>query len=82
MLMLEIYAGAVDRSFDFQVDESVNTGDAIVTFSNMIAKKCGMKAGSDASGMALYDPSGKKELDKACSLKDNGVVNGTRLILA
>ena len=79
--MIEIYAGAVDESFDFQVDENMSTDDAIRSACEMIAKKCNVDTGDAASVSALYDPAAGAELDKSKSLKDNNVTNGKRLIL-
>lgn len=81
MMMLEIYAGAVDRSYDFQVDENTGTDNAIKTFCAMIAKKNGMKSGNAGTEASLYDVSRGKELDRTATLKENGVVNGMKLML-
>ena len=82
MLMIEIYSPSVDKSYDFQISEDTLTKDAITDFASMIAKKNGNSVGGAREDSSLFDVRRKRELNKGLTLRENGITNGTKLILA
>ena len=82
MLMIEIYSPSVDKSYDFQISEDTLTKDAIIDFASMIAKKNGSSRQGAREDSSLFDVRRKRELNKGLTLRENGITNGAKLILA
>ena len=81
MILVDIYIPAVDETYDFMLDENVETEKIIDEITGMITKK--MKSGSigHASEFLLYSMVTEKMLDRRKSLQQNGVQDGTKLML-
>ena len=81
MLMLEIYAGAVDRSFDFQVDENTAIRSIADEIGEMLGKKVRSPIRPDRQKFVLCSMDQKCILSSDRTLAMCGVVNGSRLML-
>ncbi len=86
VIIVEVYSPAVDAGYDFQIHEDMSAAEAAREVSVMIARKNGteisdVKDSDPYADASLYDTERKVELNKALSLKENGVTSGRRLLL-
>lgn len=81
MILVDIYIPAVDETYDFMLEENVETDKIIDEITEMITKK--MKGGSTehTSEFLLYSMATERMLERRKSLQQNGVQDGTKLML-
>lgn len=81
MILVDVYAPAVDRSFDFKLDENAEVSDILGEVTAMIAKKTGSESQGNAEDFLLYKTGREQPLSVAMSLYENGIRDGDRLII-
>lgn len=81
MILVDIYAPAVDRTYDFMLDENADLNAVMLEVSEMIARKTGSERPSDAEDFLLYLAETGTPLPPGKTLFENGVRDGDRLIL-
>ena len=81
MILLDIYIPSVDGSYDFMLDENVPVGQLIAEVSEMASKKVNGKPLEKREGFMMCSMEQCKTLDKNQTLYENGVRDGSRLML-
>ena len=81
MILVDIYVPALDKTYDFQVDETVQTEKLIMEIAEMIENdvKSGKKIEAEKLLLCSFDQ--EKILHKHGSLQSYGIRNGSRLLL-
>ncbi|MDO4634028.1 MAG: EsaB/YukD family protein [Eubacteriales bacterium] len=81
MILVDIYIAALDRSYDFQVDETVPTENVTLEIAEMVENitRTGKKV--DGTGFLLCSMDRNKIFSGKLSLQENGVINGSHLML-
>lgn len=80
MILVDIQVPAVDRIYDFELDEEMPAGELIKEVIKIITQKEKMDYDEDDK-MYLYAMQHESILKDDCSLKNQGIVSGERLIL-
>lgn len=80
MILVDILIPAVNRTYDFELDEERTTGEVVEKAAHLTACAEGMKECA-ADNMFLYAFQRERLLDKALSLKEQGIQSGETLIL-
>lgn len=81
MILVDIYIPSLDRTYDFQVDETVPTGTLIVELTEMIRNKSRFGNAASTEEFMLCSMEQERILQKADSLQSCGIRNGSRLML-
>ena len=81
MVLVDIYVPAVDKRYDFQLDEKVPIHVIIEEITEMIGQKERMTVAGDIGGMILSDQVRGIILPKDRTLHGCGIGNGSRLLL-
>ncbi|MBD5500127.1 MAG: hypothetical protein HDR10_02820 [Lachnospiraceae bacterium] len=80
MILVDIQVPAIDRIYDFELDEEMPVGELIKEVTETIAQKEKMDYDKDDK-MHLYAMWHECMLKDMYSLKSQGIRNGERLIL-
>lgn len=80
MILVDIQVPAVGQSFDFELDEEMNVGTAVIKVASLIAEKERMKV-CYGETMYLYVPDKEILLRAEESLKQQGIRAGEKLIM-
>lgn len=81
MILVDIYTPAVDRSYDFMLDENADLSAVIIEVVEMIARKTGSERPSNTEDFVLYLAGTGTPIPPGRTLYENGVRDGDRLIL-
>lgn len=81
MILTDIYIPALDRSYDFQVEETARTESLIEEIAGMIAGETRSGECSPAGKFLLCSLDKEMILKKGESLAAQGIKNGSRLML-
>lgn len=81
MILTDIYVAAVDRTFDFMLDENAELGSVMAEVTEMIARKTGSASPANAKDFLLYLSGREAPLPFNMTLYESGVRDGDRLIL-
>jgi hypothetical protein len=81
MILVDIYAVAVDQTYDFMLDENADLSAVMLEITEMIAKKTGSGSPANARDFMLYLTERETPLPLNKTLFESGVRDGDRLIL-
>lgn len=80
MIMVDIRVPGLNRTYDFELDEEMKTGELIKKIIQTITEKEQMED-CEESDMLLFDLNRETVLSGNCSLKQQGVKSGEQLYL-
>lgn len=80
MITIDVSVPIIGKTYDFSLDENILVEMATEEIVEMIVQKEGYSA-QDASGLYLFSEKDREALNLSCSLKENGVDTGDRLLL-
>jgi len=85
MILVDIYAPAIDSSFDFNLDENVQISMLLDEIGEMIARATqngnDNESEAEVGNLMLWDADRRCILNSFLSLSENGITNGTRLLV-
>ncbi len=81
MILVDIYVPAVDKTYDFQLNENVRVETVIEELSEMVGQKERSVLKGRVSEMILCDKKSERVLNRDDSLSNAGITNGGSLIL-
>lgn len=81
MILVDIYIPALDKVYDFQVDETVQTGKIIMEIAEMVSNDVKSEKNLGAEKLLLCSMEQEEILEKNKSLQEYGIKNGSRLLL-
>ena len=81
MILVDIYIPSLDKSYDFQLNESARVDTIIEEISEMVGQKERIQIVGDVSKLTLCDKMQRKVLPKEWSLAQCGIATGNSLIL-
>ena len=81
MILTDIYAVAVDQTFDFRLDENAELSAVLLEVTEMIARKTGSESPENARDFMLYLVGRETPLPLNKTLYECGVKDGDKLIL-
>lgn len=81
MVMVDIIVPSVGRNYNFQLEEQVPVSSLIMEITEMVCQKEGCHLEKERSDFVLCSLNGNQILMPGASLKQQGVVNGERLML-
>lgn len=80
MILVDIHVPAMDKTFDFELDEEMPAGRITEKIKSLVA--CQEQIGFDQEEkMFIYSLGKEKVLSDAYTLKEQGIENGERLVL-
>lgn len=80
MILVDIEVPAIEKVFNFELDEDAVLGEMMASILSLIAEQEGLK-GMESEKMLLYSCRHEKILNAAGSLKEQGIWTGQRLML-
>ncbi len=81
MILTDIYIPAIDGTYDFMLDENAQLTQLIAEISEMISKKVNEAKLEQIGEFVLYSMDTGSMLDLRISLYENGIRDGSRLLL-
>ncbi|MBR3525125.1 MAG: glutamyl-tRNA amidotransferase [Lachnospiraceae bacterium] len=81
MILVDIYVPAVDKTYDFQLNENVRVDTVIEELSEMVGQKERSALRGRVSELILCDRNSERILKREESLQSAGITNGGSLIL-
>ncbi len=81
MILTDIYILAIDGNYDFMLDENAQLTQLIAEISEMISKKVNEAKLEQIGEFVLYSMDTGSMLDLRISLYENGIRDGSRLLL-
>lgn len=81
MILVDIYIPSLDKTYDFQVDESVPSEKLILELAEMIGNESKTPGKPQAEKMLLCSLDQEMILGKNSSLQSYGIKNGSKLML-
>lgn len=81
MIMVDVYVPALDREYDFTLDQNVNVSMIVEEISEMIAHKEHSEIVGSMDGLMLFDRQEGKRLSGSATLASGGIRTGSKLIL-
>ena len=81
MVLVDIFVPSVNKTYDFQLDETVLVKILIDEISEMIGQKEHCKIIGDVNDLQLCDKVNKCMLAKEKTLRDSNIITGSSLIL-
>ncbi len=81
MILTDIYIPAIDGNYDFMLDENAQLTQLIAEISEMISKKVNEAKLEQIGEFVLYSMDTGSMLDLRISLYENGIRDGSRLLL-
>ena len=81
MILVDIYVPSLDKTYDFQVDETVQTEKLILEIAEMIGNDMKAEKKIEAEKLLLCSMDQGQILHKNGSLQSYGIRNGSRLLL-
>lgn len=81
MILVDVTVPSVEKTYDFNLDENARIGLVIEEIAGMICQKEHCAITGDRENLLLCKYEGQVVLDKATTLRENGLSNGGRLLL-
>lgn len=81
MILTDIYIPAIDGNYDFMLDENAQLTQLIAEISEMISKKVNEAKLEQIGEFVVYSMDTGSMLDLRISLYENGIRDGSRLLL-
>jgi hypothetical protein len=81
MILVDVYIPSIDDTYDFMLDENISVDRIILEMTGIISKKMRNDVILDTENFFLYSMKEKKLLKKNLSLFNNGVRDGSQLML-
>lgn len=81
MILVDIYIPSIDRTVDFNLDENVPVSALAEEIGEMIALSSQSAALGHTERLLLCSMDRGCILDKSMTLRQNGVANGSRLLI-
>ena len=81
MILVDIYVPSLDKTYDFHVDETVQTEKLIMEIAEMIGNDMKAEKKIEAEKLLLCSMYQEQILNKHGSLQSYGIRNGSRLLL-
>lgn len=81
MILVDIFVPSVDKTYDFQLNETVTVKMLIEEISEMIGQKERCRIIGNVDDLQLCDKANKCMLSKEKTLNDCGIITGSSLIL-
>lgn len=81
MILVDIYIPSLDKTYDFQVDETVAVKNLIVEIAEMIGNETKSGKGLMTKKFLLCSMDQEIIFQKSSSLQSYGIKNGSRLML-
>lgn len=81
MILVDIYIPSLDKTYDFQVDETVPVEHLIIEIAEMIGNETKSGKGIIAKNLLLCSKEQEQIFQKSVSLQAQGIKNGSRLML-
>lgn len=81
MILVDIYIPSLDRTYDFQVDETIQTEKVIMEIAEMIGNDVKIETKPKTEKMLLCSMDEKQILKKHISMQACGIKNGSKLML-
>lgn len=81
MILVDIYVPSLDKIYDFQVDETIQTEKIIMEIAEMISNDVKAESKLEVGKLMLCSMDKEQILQKNLSLQAYGIRNGSRLLL-
>lgn len=81
MILVDIYVPSLDKTYDFQVDETIQTEKLIMEIAEMIGNDVKTEKKPETEKMLLCSMDQKRILQKNVSLQFSEIKNGSKLML-
>lgn len=81
MIIVDVYVPALDREYDFNLDQSVKVSTIIEEISEMIAHKEHSEIVGSMDRLMLFDRQEGKRIPGSATLASSGIRTGSKLIL-
>lgn len=81
MILVDIYVPSVDKTYDFNLDETAKVKVIIEEIIEMIGQKEHTSIAGDPSALWLCESADKRRLHRDISLEASGIGNGSSLLL-
>ena len=81
MIILDVYVPAVDKTYNFSLNEDVDIGTIVAEITEMIEQREKMKYAGNIADLNLFSSKSENALPKKNSLSDCYITSGSRLIL-
>lgn len=81
MILVDVFFPELNRTIDFQLDETARGWDVLEELSEMAARSSGRSFSPEANPVALYSVDRRCAINLGVSLRRNGVQSGERLLL-
>ncbi len=81
MILVDIYVPAVDKTYDFELNENVRIDTVIEELSEMVGQKERSALKGRVDELVLCDKNSERILNRDDSLSSAGITNGGSLIL-
>ena len=81
MILVDIYVPAVDKTYNFSLNENVEISSVVAEITEMIEQKERTRYQGEGTPLHLYHTATKSMLPDANTLMDCYVTSGSRLIL-
>lgn len=81
MVLVDVYIPSVDETYDFMLDETMETEKMILEIYEMVAKKMNSSTEEGSGGFLLYNMTDGKLMEKGRTLEESGIRDGFRLML-
>lgn len=82
MVLVDVYVPAVDKTYDFNLDENAKIRVIIEEIAEMIGQKERTTIAGDVNALALCDRLAQRMLPRGLSLRECGIHNGSSMLLA
>lgn len=80
MILVDVFFPELNRNIDFQLDENVRGWEIAEEIATMAGRSCGRSFEAEENAILLYSMDTRQGLNLDCSLKENGVKSGDRLL--
>lgn len=81
MIMVDVYVPALDKEYDFSLDQNIRIGTIIEEIGEMIAHKEHSEVVGNVGELMLCDRRTEKILDENATLGSSLIRTGSKLIL-
>lgn len=81
MILVDIYVPALDKTYDFQLDENVRIAELTAEIAEMLMRELRLGENKNIDGFVLCSMGDKVILDDETTLSGSGITNGGKLML-
>lgn len=81
MILVDVFFPELDRTIDFQLDETIRSWDVLEEIAGMAAQSCGRTFSPEKDNVMLYSIDKRRAVDLSVSLQHNGIQSGEQLLL-